>query len=353
MKIDDKTYNFLFDTGWELTCVDPAILDSTNFKSLSKARVSGSSIDTQTISFGTLSSLKIGEVSFNTIGIGAKSFEVITNHHGCDPHVDGIIGANVFQHAKWQIDYEKQIIRFSNDLSKLNPSPDAKQIKLISQRIGSGYKLAKMNINGKKCKMVFDTGSSENLTLNVRSLKKFNTEDYQLIRILKGDQLKGNTPYSHYQFITNELGFKTMELANNVISLETRASQLIGNQFISNYLVTMDWEENTLYLDPVKESTEVETSMFGIILRTDYQNNKLMVSGVATCDTKAIEIPVGSEVSSINGIDISGLESDEFCEFIETKWIEFQERNTISIKFKKIDKPVLFEKQDFYKTLNG
>ena len=71
---NDKTYNFLFDTGAEATLIDKSIIDEFEYKPFSKSTVSGPLITTEDVTTITLSSIYISGVEF--VDIGAASLDI-------------------------------------------------------------------------------------------------------------------------------------------------------------------------------------------------------------------------------------------------------------------------------------
>ena len=89
--INGKTYNFLFDTGWEISSIDKNLAGEINFKPVLKSKIKGSSNEEHVTNFGTVADLKISDVGFQNVGIGIEDLEFINKSYHCHKKIDGIL----------------------------------------------------------------------------------------------------------------------------------------------------------------------------------------------------------------------------------------------------------------------
>lgn len=78
--IQQKNYTFLFDTGNDVTIIDPHLSNRLDFQPVTKYEIEGSSFEEQKIQYGFLSSLSIEDVLFQNIGIGVQDLSFIKNN---------------------------------------------------------------------------------------------------------------------------------------------------------------------------------------------------------------------------------------------------------------------------------
>jgi hypothetical protein len=120
--IQGKTYRFLFDTG------APMVVSEELAKTLKMKRVSRKSVgDSQ----GKRE--KLNYVRMDEITVGHKSFTNLTAivadlkrapAINC-LNIDGIVGGNLMRMAIWDIDYEKEVMYFTNDFEHFEPDTNA------------------------------------------------------------------------------------------------------------------------------------------------------------------------------------------------------------------------------------
>ncbi len=148
--------------------------------------------------------------------------------------ISGIIGNNLMRKSKWQIDYVKKVIRISNKTDKFEGLQNAKKIELNNKDWGLGY--VDIELNNQKHKFIFDVGSSGEFTANFSFVKFLKEKD----TVIQQDK---------QNFLVEKIKIGEIDLHNKSITLEKYASSLIGNAFFENYVLTIDWEKNILFLN--------------------------------------------------------------------------------------------------------
>ena len=93
-----------------------------------------------------------------------------------------------------------------------------------------------IELNNQKHQFLFDLGSNGEFTAN-HSFVKFLKEKDTLLQQEK------------QTFPVGKIKIGEIELNDKSITLEKRASSLLGNAFFENYLLTIDWDKNILYLN--------------------------------------------------------------------------------------------------------
>ncbi len=148
--------------------------------------------------------------------------------------ISGIIGNNLMRKSKWQIDYLKKVIHITNKTDNFAGLQNAKKIELNNKDWGLGY--VNIELNNQTHKFIFDLGSSGEFTANL-SFVKFLKEKDTLIQQDK------------QTFRVGKIKIGEIEINNKSITLEKYVSSLLGNAFFENYLLTIDWEKNILFLN--------------------------------------------------------------------------------------------------------
>jgi predicted aspartyl protease len=231
--ISDKKYNFLFDTGYEITTIDPKIANEINYKLIKEISITGSSIANQKASLIELPNITISNLNFEEI-YGMIQDLSYMKETAATKKINGVIGNNLMRKSKWQIDYTKKVIRISSKIDKFENIQTAKTIELNNKDWGLGY--VNIELNNQKHKFVFDLGSSGELTAN-HSFVKFLKEKDTIIQQEK------------QTFLVGKIKIGEIELNNKSITLEKYVSSLLGNAFFENYLLTIDWDKKILFLN--------------------------------------------------------------------------------------------------------
>ncbi len=241
--INDKTYPFLFDTGWDVTHVDAELLKEVDFSPLKKYTTDGSSFEEVKLQYGTLNStLTIGNIDFGKMGVGIQDLSFIDSTFPDKRKIFGVIGTNVFRKAVWQIDYKEQVIRFSSTINSFPPESSDFEVQLIPKNdAGWGGKRIKATMNGVTENFVFDTGSYGSFSANNEFLERLEKADKPLIENSRAENGKRI-------FAIESLQLDSIEFANQELLIEEGINSLIGNDFLEGFTVTIDWLNNKIYL---------------------------------------------------------------------------------------------------------
>jgi len=162
--IDEQAYNFMFDTGNDLTSIDHNLIPIINIKS---NNVSNDITDAKNIKsnndYISINSIQIGDIQFSNIGAQVFDHSPLEQVFGCELKLSGIIGSNLMRKAIWQIDYENKVIRLSDRVSSFDVSNNF-EFKTNSGRYG-GAKI-EITLNDFSADYTFDTGSSSFISTN-------------------------------------------------------------------------------------------------------------------------------------------------------------------------------------------
>ena len=230
--ISGKKYNFVFDTGYEVTTIDSNIAKEIQYEIIKEVSLSGSSFADQKVTLVELPNIAIASLDFEeTYGLLQ---DLSFTKKPATQKIDGIIGNNLMRKSKWQIDYVQKVIRISSKIENFKSLPTAKKIELNNKDWGLGY--VDIELNNQKHQFLFDLGSNGEFTAN-HSFVKFIKEKDTLLQQEK------------QSFPVGKIKIGEIELNDKSITLEKRAGSLLGNAFFENYLLTIDWDKNILYLN--------------------------------------------------------------------------------------------------------
>lgn len=324
---NNKKYNFIFDTGAEATVIDKSIIDEFQYKPFSTSTVSGPVITNEDVKTIALSSIYISDVEF--VNIGAVSVDLKFAKTKFCNKVDGIIGSTLLKKTTWQIDYDKQVIRLSDNISNLIPQQPAYKLDINLPSKGWGTETIDLNIDGYVSKFNFDTGNGrEKMVANPSKLKEFKVKD-------KGSIVEYGfkKSASDYKFIAESVSLGNLELNNQSVSLQNEVgnNQLLGNRFFENFMVTIDWEKHQVYLEPTKEILADEPIGFEIDFKPNFESNTIEIATGLKSYTKEHKIEEEAILLKVNETDVSNFSHQELCDFWNSEWPKITDAEKLNI----------------------
>lgn len=324
---NDKKYNFLFDSGAEATLIDKSIIHKFEFEPFSTSNISGPLIKNGDVSTITLSAIKVSEIEFLDIGAVAFDLQVFKSKF-CEK-LDGVIGSTLLKKAKWQIDYENKVIRLSDNISNLISEKPKYELTTNIPEKGWGTETIELNIDGYTSQFNFDTGNGRSkIVSHPNKIKDFTTNNNNLITEYG---FKKST--TDYKFIAKNLTLGNITLNNQTISLENEVGnrQLLGNRFFESFIVTIDWENHQVFLEPVKEILSDKLFSFELDFKANYEKNQIEVATGLKDFTKKNKIERGAILLKVNETDVSNFSHKEFCEFWNMEWPKITEMEKLII----------------------
>jgi hypothetical protein len=324
---NDKKYNFLFDSGAEATLIDKSIINEFEFKPFSTSNISGPLITNGVVNTITLSAIKISDIEF--LDIGAVAFDLqIFKSKFCEK-LDGVIGSTLLKKAKWQIDYKNKVIRLSNEISNLISEKPKYTLTTNIPEKGWGTETIELNIDGFVSQFNFDTGNGRSkIVSQPNKLKDFTTNT-------KGSIIEYGFKKSatDYKFIAESVTIGGIKLKNQTISLENEVGnlQLLGNRFFENFILTIDWKNHQLYLDPIKDIVSETLIDFELNFSPNFETKKIEVATGLRAFLKKNKIEQGTTLLKVNDTDVSNFSHQELCDFWNTEWPKITNAEKLNI----------------------
>ncbi|AIZ43351.1 aspartyl protease family protein [Cellulophaga baltica] len=313
--INDIEYNFLFDTGMP-TVLSESISNELNLKSIRDIMGMDVNGNKKQESYVIVNEIIVGGISFKKIETLttdlSAGFEI-----GC-LNLDGVIGNNLIKNAIWEIDYEKKVIRLTDNIDNFQIPESADIIKFKTNE-KKGYYSPNINVkvNKKKRKGVkFDTGSTGGIKLpldfysNVLDINK-SVEYYgKASTAIYG---KGqNKKYVDSKVNSIEIG--DLQLQNQIVTFDENFPT-IGNKFFKNFKIIISYDENNIYMIKQKEYSNTVLENFGF--QTGIIDQKAFVALVyknSNAEKKGVQL--GDEIVSVNDLNFSELISKDACNIL-------------------------------------
>ena len=326
---NDKEYPFIFDTGAQTVISDSLLreLGPNNYSKMS----SGGEKDSLNNAFKneiiTIKGLQIGDLTFRDIGaitVMNSKWEMLN----C-VSAYGIIGYNILNTCGFQIDYGKKKIILTDQIESLENYGKIEWVNFTTPKNQETPIISAVINDSIKVNLFFDTGSSGGIKLSSTGLYKDIIEKYP-----KKTAKYSFTPTIRIRGEQNEL-VKSMLFQANTFSLggnlsedininventpEREFSGFVGNKYLENYIVTVDYKNMRVGFLPHERLDREVSSTFGFSF-TPTENKLVVTSVFEGSQPERQGILVGDEIVSINGTKISELPAGRFCEIYRNEY---------------------------------
>lgn len=316
--------NFIFDTGAGTT-ISPELSNKLNLK---KTTLKGDidSNDALNKSFPMIDSLIVSNIKFLKIGAVEVEPSKITDTK-CKPF-EGIIGANILKKCIWQLNYQTEEITATDKLTNLSHIIGAIKIPFSPASI-TGSPILSIALNDSLImNWILDTGFNGFITFSTENKEEF------INKIPKKDiaynySLGYNSIYGKD---TTNMGSYLLKTKLNVgghafdsvpitfgkyKNISREKNGVIGNKFLENFIVTIDWKDNNVYLQPI-QNRKLPDNQLSYGINYGFDNGKLIVGAVwKNSDAEKQGIKVGDQIILFNEKKATNLSQEEICNFFD------------------------------------
>jgi hypothetical protein len=321
VKVNGADYLFFLDTGAP-TAVSPRLARTLIMKPMKL----GERVDTLV----TIDDLQFGGMTYNDVGsILVNSNEMFKR--SCKT-IDGLVGANVMNKSIWQINYIDKKIAVSNTIDVLTHITDAVTIPFTTAPFTKSPILELTLDNGQTVKLVYDTGFNGYATLNTNDpqefLRSFPAEYTTKLLSLGYASILGDSVAKAVD--TTYIIQTNLKSGNNLLgnlsvtygrykNYSDSKNGVIGNEFFKNSIVTLDWNNRTMYLysaAPVDHRHTTWGFSFGL------QDDSMIVGSIVPgSDAEKQGIRVGNKITEVNGVKIESMTVDQRCGFADGTFV--------------------------------
>ncbi|MCB0640173.1 MAG: aspartyl protease family protein, partial [Phaeodactylibacter sp.] len=279
---------FLFDTGAFNSKVEGSLAESLGLNVVTEKTNSTAQGLQQKIEVLRVDSLLLGNTWAYQIGAGKLNFGP-TSATPCIA-ADGIIGANLIKLAHWKIDFEQQLLHFSDRPFEASDSDFSLPFR---KPLLSGTPSIELTVNGKKIKdVLLDLGYNGGLVLPLSAARKVESAETQVILDRSVSGIYGTN--------TDSLLVKTAQV--NVGGYETEMpvefsaldKALLGNEFLKHFTVFIDYDNKKIHLEKQREVQVQPPRPFLVGI----ENDSLWV---VTRTTPELPLRLGDRLLLVNG----------------------------------------------------
>ena len=232
---------------------------------------------------------------------------------------NGLIGSQAMRNAVWQIHYGNDEITVAATVDQIDHIADAIALPFTVKEDGlSPTPWVELGLGDGKLVFIVDTGGGVPLTINTDALEKVGLELYEDAPVAAGISSGAGGDFdTALAGLTVPMMFGDTELLTTAVVGDGLAPTTDGNMgasFLKNFVVTLDWSTQTMYLDPLFEGDRVPlpgAASVGVGFRGD----DLAVTSIAKGGpADEAGLTLGEVVTAIDGTDVTDISADAFCE---------------------------------------
>ena len=167
----------------------------------------------------------------------------------------GLIGASLMRDAVWQLDYGAQRLTIAPSVEGLDHVADAIRLDFEPASDVSPSPLVSLPAGEGRLTFLVDTGSDGWLTAHPADLARIGSEvapDAPAVATLASTA--GGRVATRLAWTTADVSLGDRQLRDLPIATTTvlpEGQGIMGNAFLDDFVVTIDWPAGVLYLDPV------------------------------------------------------------------------------------------------------
>lgn len=242
--IEGQVYDFLFDTGAPL-CSDATLAANIKKDFVTKKELVDAQGMAKTLAIYTLPVLQLSEM--NWFKAPFYTFDFSHGNKGSGLKVAGVFGASLMKDAIWQIDYKQQKITLTDQIDSLKINEHVKAFAF--RKNTTKTPCLDITLGTEQATILVDTGSPFGISLQTASFPILQAANEPHIRT--DTRLFGEKIDSSYQIQKRNITLNKHHTFEQVaIKLSSAlSSSLMGNEFLNDYKVTIDWFYDTIYFE--------------------------------------------------------------------------------------------------------
>jgi len=313
--VDGKPLPFLFDTGAGTTLTQ-ALADAYGGEVIVETLTGAGGGILAWNSLREYPKLTVGGALTITKATGGEPWNAPVALHCVSPH--GLLGASAMSNAVWQINYETNRITAAASVDQLDHIKDAIKVPFVRGTGLSPTPHLQLGVGKGKLDFIVDTGGGIPLSINKADLAKVGVE------IPEGAPAADNLAFGAGGAFASPMTFVELpiKLADTELVVSAAISEgtapgangNIGHAFLQNFVVTIDYTTDTIYLEPLFAGNRLpqldSPSSAGVI----WADGKLIVSAVAKGGpADEAGLTVGKVLTKVDGKSVEGIAIDDYC----------------------------------------
>jgi len=285
------------------------------------------SLDSE-VMYGLLETMNLGDAQFRRIGAYFIPFSDPGHPLQCLSD-QGVIGANLMRHGVWHINYQAQTLTIAQSLDQLTNTLNRESDDWPEHTIQIPITLREHRPfitldlgQDRTINAMVDTGWGGSLQLAQRDLEA-NGLRVLPVATVRGivETLSGISDFRQEVVQLAQLGLGPLNLENFAVLVTSDPSMpdyaIVGNDFLSHFIVTLDWPQQMLYLEPVDSLSTLSPSLNGYGFQTLAKDQKLWVTGLYDpSPATSAGLQVGDQILAINDDDYRVIPPPLTCDYL-------------------------------------
>ncbi|MHC1707010.1 MAG: aspartyl protease family protein [Bacteroidales bacterium] len=315
VRIKGIEYDFIFDTG-AFTVLSDQLTDAIKLKRIKGPGIMDSQGNKQSIDFVIPDSLSLGDMHFIKPGCGIYNFR--DNLELSCFSFQGILGANVLTNTICQINFRDKTLILTDNIQKLYLPENL--IVIPFRKHITGQPVVRMKVDGITIRnVILDYGSGGGFNLSaprlIKSIEK-KSLPHATYTGYHSVGLFGKKEDEIFYYKPAALKIESLDLKDETLVLSRNKISTIGVKFLQNYIVTIDFKESKVYLEPLWQEKDNQLSTYG--LTPVMAEGKLIVSGLFKPSPAAeAGIKKGDQILRVDQRDFSFMDPDTYCEILK------------------------------------
>jgi len=276
---------------------------------VSTSSVDGRAVDAKVV---TIPELGIGGALFRDVGaLSGLDVTEPGNPLAClGEH--GFIGANLAR-AVWQIDYPDRELTIAPAVDGLDHIEGAIRLGFERASGASPSPLLGLPAGEGALTLLVDTGSDGWIIVNPSDLRAAGGRvpaDAPALTTLSagaGGSFADRLAFAMMDLDLDDFTLPSLLVATSEALPEGRG--ILGNEFLSHFVVTIDWTEDVIYLEPLSADIVPEVPLSATLTWRD----GYVLGSLADGPPGAEDLTVGTEVVAIDGEDATGATFEDYC----------------------------------------
>lgn len=311
VELDGKKYRFLFDTGAP-TSISKDLQRELKYKVIDRGSIVDSDQNKIRVDYVRVDSIVIEGIKFRNVKAFVADFTA--NPTLACLELDGILGSNLMQACNWQIDYSKEQIHFSNEPFLTN-QPGVYSAKFTADEqydIMLNLKMGKASVSNMK----LDYGNNSSITIPIKVMKflleeKILTESFREAGYNHGGI--GSKPIAMTRYYAYLDSLQVGDLLSTDLKLKTGKSGLIGRDFLSRYIVAINWSEKMLRFKPHKSWADSRLA-FGYNIGLNSKGEIVLFGVTENSAASQYDLKVGMRILKVDTLDF--VNQHNYCDYI-------------------------------------
>ena len=311
-----QDYRFILDSAAGSCIISKQIFHDNNLEVLAKGQIS-TGRQKENVDYTVLDSLHLGTIVFKEIPAAIKDLNSspIFNCMG----VDGIIGNRCLHLIPYcKIDYKNLQLTLSDSPSILPETENTKKVPFILKN--GYYPVVKVEFfKSLHREFLIDLGSNGSWGTDINEWPNFKNTD-KSINFIKGNGYIGedclgqrNGDIICAKISNIRLGEHTLSFA--FLTFQEHFKANIGNNFFEDYILSIDWNKNQLFLTPYPNNKPSATfTGYGLAFSYNETNSSLFIGLVFdNSNAQKAGLQVGDKVVEINNHEIGTIDLCKYC----------------------------------------